>query len=99
MAVDEGRGGVGTGVQMVAVHRWRSGGLQDLDVLEPGVAHELGRELRRAAHVGRAVGVGRDRRDAEPLEERLDDAVLFRVDVLTQLQLRHAHDRRCLELP
>jgi hypothetical protein len=92
VAVDEGGRGAGAGVQVVAVDGRGTGGLEELDVLEAGVAHQLGGELCRLPHVGGVVGLGRDRRDAQPFEQGLDDALGFGVDVVLQYEfgLRHA---------
>ena len=49
-------------------------------MLEAGAAQEVGGQLGRAADVGRVVGLGRDRRDAQPVEEVGEDALALAVD-------------------
>ena len=91
MTVDEhGRRG-GTGVEMVGVHRRKAGRLDDPDVLQPGVLQQVGGELGRAAHVAGVRGLRRDRRDAQPVEQRGHDPIALGRDVVGEEELGHLH--------
>ena len=90
VAVDEGGGGVGAGVEVVGVDGRAARRLQDGDVLEAGLAEAVGGELGRAADVGRVVGSGRDGRDPEPGEEVGEDPVALAIEPAGEAR-RHIH--------
>ena len=91
VAVDDHGRRVGTGVQMVGVDGRQARRLDDPGVLEPGVLQQIGGELRGTTHVGDVRALGRDRRDAEPLEQRGHDPVALGRDVLGKEELGHLH--------
>jgi hypothetical protein len=77
-------------VEVVGVDRRQAGGLQHLGVLEAGAGQQLGRELGRAPHVAGPLGMGRDRRDAQPVAQRGDDARALTLDPVAQQEIHPA---------
>src|SRR6185503_18949279 len=69
------------GVEVVAVHRWSAVRLERGHMLETAGAHELDGEVGRPPNVRFMGGLCGDRRDAQPFEQRRDDAVALGVDV------------------